>query len=75
MLHALTGRTPDHAAATDENAADASLTQADSFAHLMSMKATGGGSYLVGQPLTAPASTLWGQLRLAVSTNLAPARP
>jgi len=48
---------------------DGCIVASDTFAKLVTMKAVGGGGYLVGSPLGAPTSTLWGQLRLAVSVN------
>lgn len=53
---------------------DGVIVAIDTFAHLMSMKAVGGGGYLLGSTLGAPTSTLWGQLRLAVSVNMASGR-
>lgn len=48
---------------------DGCIVASDTFAKLVTMKAVGGGGYLVGSPLGAPTSTLWGQLRLAISVN------
>jgi len=47
---------------------DGVILSSNAFVKLVTEKSTAGG-YLAGSPLMAPAQSLWGQLRLAVSVN------
>jgi hypothetical protein len=51
---------------------DGVIVGPDVYAHLLTMKAEGGGTYLVGSPLAPPTNMIWGRLNLAVSSNVAP---